>query len=226
MRVSRTISRVLLVLWIGVLAGCQSADPDVSKYSESKEEVPLRELSGDDQVFAEVLARYACGLIHEYHREYEGALESYLLAVELDPDNEELNFRIAMGLLRQKRTKEAIRIIEAVLERDPESSHALSVLAMSYRIAEQPELAKEAYERLLQIAESDSLPYLDYAAFSVLQGDMDEARRILELGVRKVKKPLDLYLNLSRIYVEDANRSQGGRRDRSDHKVEETTCPG
>ena len=207
MRVSRTISRVLLVLWTGILAGCQSADPGVSEYSEPKKGAPLRELSEEDQVFAEVLARYACGLIHEYQREYEGALESYLLAVELDPDNEELNFRIAMGLLRQKRTKEAIRIIEAVLERDPESSHALSVLAMSYRIAEQPELAKEAYERLLKIDKSDPLPYLDYAAFYVLQGDMDEARRILELGVREVKKPLDLYLNLSRIYVEDAHRA-------------------
>lgn len=207
MRVSRTISRVLLVFVTGILVGCQSAGPGVSEFSESEESIPLEEISEEDRIFAEVLARYARGLIHEYQREYDGALENYLLAVELDPDNEELNFRIAMGFLRQKRTKEAIRIIEAVLERDPESGHAWSVLAMSHRIAGQPEQAMEAYERLLKIDDSDPLPYLDYAAFYVLQGDMEEATRILELGVKKVKEPLDLYLNLSRICVDDSIRA-------------------
>jgi tetratricopeptide (TPR) repeat protein len=190
-----------------MIAGCQSAGPGLSEFPETEGEIALVELSADDKIFAEVLARYAQGLIHEYQREYESALENYLLAVELDPDNEELNFRIAMGFLRQKRTKEAIRIIEAVLERDPKSTHALSVLAMSYRIAGQPDQARETYDRLLQIDESDPLPYLDYAAFYILQGDMDAARRILETGIRNVKKPLDLYLNLSRIYIDDSVRA-------------------
>ena len=204
MRVSRTVSSVLLSAGTSVFIGCQSISPVGTGDSGFSEEMSLEELDTDDRIFAEVLARYAQGLIYEYHREYEDALESYLRAVKLDPGNEELNFRIAMGLLRQRRTTEAIRIIEAILERNPKSAQALSVLAMAYRIAEQPEKAKTAYESLLKIDQSDPLPYLDYASFHVLRNEMEEAKRILELGSRKAKPPLDLYLNLARIHIDES----------------------
>ena len=68
-----------------------------------------------------MLAHYAQGLLHDLDREYDAALTNYLRAVELDPANEELNFRIAMGLLQQKRTDEAIALMEDLAARKPDS---------------------------------------------------------------------------------------------------------
>ena len=130
---------------IWLTAGCQTVAPDDPSATTWDSEVDV--LDPDRALFADVLARYASGLIHDMSREYDLALADYLEAVKLDPENEELHFRIAMGLLHEDRSEEAIRMMEDLVERRPTSPNALMWLALLYRAADRPVLATDSPRR-------------------------------------------------------------------------------
>jgi tetratricopeptide (TPR) repeat protein len=205
MRLSNCHACGCLVLWAGLLTGCQTAGPPLH-LSDPGLELPA--LTEENRILGEVLSRYAQGLIHESDREYEKALANYLQAVELDPDNEDLNFRIVTGLLRQKRTDEALTVIKAITERNPKSEKAVAWLALVYRASDQPEQAREAYEQLIRIDPTHAPPYIDYAAFHLQQDEQEKAKAILIQGTRKAKEPLDLYRTLANILIEETSRAE------------------
>ena len=199
--------RPLLLLLAGLETGCGTLSPSSPSAPLPAPQTEVGPLSEENRVFAQVLARYAQGLIHESRREYDFALANYLEAVSLDPANQELNFRIVMGLLRQRRTEEALRIIKEVTERNPRSEKALAWLALVYRASDQPEKAREAYERLVKIDPSREPPYLDYASFHLQQGNPQAAKDLLVSSARKVKNPLDMYRVLANILIDEASRA-------------------
>ena len=120
MRVSLFAVIVMAAGAAGMLTGCQTSIPVTTP-----ESTPLAGLTPEKAAFSEALARYSEGLIHEYRDEFDAALTNYQAAIALDPDNEDLYLRMAMGLLHQKKNAEAVALIESLAERKPNSQKAL-----------------------------------------------------------------------------------------------------
>lgn len=201
----KPFTRGLWVFGLGLLSGCGTLVPEPEL--PAREPPPLA-LDEESARFAEVLARYAQGLLYDFNQEYDAALTNYLQAVELDTSNLNLNLRIAMMLLQQQRKDEAVQIMEALVEREPKSAKAQAWMGLIYAAADRMEDAEAAYERLLAIDPREESAYLDVAAFHLRGNRRDEAREILEIGIDKARNPLNLHRTLAALWMEDAAKTE------------------
>jgi tetratricopeptide (TPR) repeat protein len=201
----KPIARGLWALGMAFLVGCRTLDPAPDASAVDAPPPPLGE---EETRFAEVLARYARGLIHDFHQEPDAALTNYLQAVELDPSNQDLHLRIARGLLQQRRTDEAVQIMESLVRREPKSNKALSWMALIYLAADRPGDAEATYRRLIALDPEAAEAHLEFAAFYLRDGRRDEAREVLRDGVRKAREPLELHRALAATLVEEAAQTE------------------
>ena len=200
MRVSLIALIVLAVGTVGMLAGCQTSVPVTAP-----ESTPLAGLTPEGAAFSEALARYSEGLIQEYHDDFDAALTNYQAAIALDPDNEDLYLRMAMGLLHQKKNAEAVALIESLTERKPKSKKALLWLALIYRATGQTDQVESIYNRLIRIDATAPSPYLELASLCLKGGDDKKAIHILEDGLDEVtSSKVELLRMLGDIYFRRA----------------------
>lgn len=146
---------------------------------------------------ADALARYSEGLRREWKGEPAESFSNFLRAAELDPDNEEVHFRVAAGFLQQDRAPEAVDLLRKLARRRPQSEQAQLWLALACQAAGQPETALEAYDRARKISPKSSLSYLQKAELFVRLKRFEDAATTLEAGLSKVDRPLDLYRALA-----------------------------
>ena len=175
-------------------AGCQSAAPEGGAATPPA-------LSPERAAFSEALAQYSMGIANENARDYDAALTNFMRAAELDPDNEELHFQLAMALIQKKRYDEALSVMEKISTRKPHSEKALLWLALIYRATDKTDQAVQAYQRAIKVAPTSSVSYIELASIYSKTGRDDEAVDLLERGIRKVDKPADLYRVLGGIYL-------------------------
>jgi tetratricopeptide (TPR) repeat protein len=180
------------------LTGCQTARVNYEVGVTAPEAV----LGEDQRAFAEALALYSQGLIYELHRDYEAALAYYSRAVELDPENEELYFRIATGLLRQNRNGEAVQRMEELAGKRPKSPKALRWLALIYRAADQPAESEAVYKRWMEVDPTNPAPYIQLASLYLSNGRAPEAVAVLEGAREQVASPVEILRALADVHVE------------------------
>ena len=141
------------------------------------------------------------GIANESARNYDAALTNFMRAAELDPDNEELHFQLAMALIQKKRYDEALAVMEKISARKPDSEKALLWLALIYRATDQTDKALKTYERTIKVAPTSSVAYIEIASIYAKLGREEQAVSLLERGIRKVENPADLYRVLGGIYL-------------------------
>jgi len=115
-------SGALLVVWL--LAGCRTPPPPAAVVPVPATAVTQHVaaaatafvLSPAAQLRAQALAEFADGRLAEINKDSAEAVEHYLAAAQLEPDNESLQMRTAQGLLQQNRNQEALTILRALVE--------------------------------------------------------------------------------------------------------------
>jgi tetratricopeptide (TPR) repeat protein len=155
--------------------------------------------TGDDPP-AEALAHYGAGLSLEWNGHSAESFSNFLRAAELDPDNEELHFRVALSLIQQQRGPEAVALMERLTRRHPRSEQAQLWLALTHQSVGEVDEALAAYERARKIAPRSSLSYVQKAELMIRQKNYDAAMATLEKGLERVAQPLDLYRALGPLY--------------------------
>ena len=98
---------------------------------------------------AEALALYGRALLHEFRGEYPEAIELLAAAIAADPDDERLNVRTALLLLRQRRAEEAIALMQRWLARRPSDSLRLRWLARAQMGADRLDEAAATYAKAI-----------------------------------------------------------------------------
>ncbi len=195
---------ILLMAGLAIApAGCRTLDDETTAAAKLDEEQSLV-LSAQADHKATALARFSKGMMDEYNSDLSGALSNYIAAAQLDPDNEDLQMRIAVGLLQQKRQDEALASVEAFSRRQPKSQKALVCLALIYQAADQPDKVEEVYRRLIDLDPKQPEMYVDLASLYLRRGEEQKAADLLERAVRKVDQPADLLRVLGGIYVQRA----------------------
>jgi tetratricopeptide (TPR) repeat protein len=161
-------------------------------------------LSPERAQFADALAHFSRGISHEWDRDAGGAFTSFQQAAQLDPDNEELQFRVALLLLQDRRTDEAVAIMERLARRHPRSERAQLWTAFVYRAVDQPEKALRAYHRAVEAAPDSPIAYIEQASLYAKLDRVEEAMDLLERALDRVAEPADLLRALGDIYIRQA----------------------
>jgi len=178
--------------------GCQSTELTLGQKPFPPERLVM---SSERREFAEALALFSEGLIHEMHKDFDAALSSYRQAIALDPENEELYFRLAMGLLHERRNEEAVYAMEQLAERRPRSPKVMRWLALIYRAADHPKKSIETYERWIDLQPDEPDPYIQLASLYVKEGRDREAIGLLEEAIPEVNEPEKLLRAMGDIYL-------------------------
>lgn len=165
--------------------------------------------------FAEALARYSQAVREEMHDRHAAAMSNYVAAAALDPSNESLQFRVALALLQEKRTAEAVAIMEKAAKAGPKSERVLVWLALVQRSAGLEDKALDTYAKAIAAAPRSAVAYLESSDLLVKQGKTPAAIRLLESAVDRVapKEADDVMRKAGELYLREATAaSQKGRR--------------
>jgi tetratricopeptide (TPR) repeat protein len=181
------------------LAGCRTP-PAAQGFSAEPTELPA--LGPVPAARAEALARFGRGIIAEYNRDFPAALTNYQAAVRFDPDNEDLQLRIAIGLLQEKKLDEALTLVEDLSRRHPESERAQLVLALLYRATDRNDQVERVYRRLIQMAPAKPDVYIELASLYINDRRDRQAIALLDQGLRKSTNRVDLLRMLGGIYLQ------------------------
>ena len=204
------IRHTLVVCLLATASAC--VGPRVSGPGDSAPDAQAGGLPPDRAAFAEALARYSLALSQEWNRESAPAFSNFLRAAELDPTNEELQFRVALGLIREQRHDEARDLMERLAQRRPKSERAQVWTAFILRITGQPEAAMTYYDRALRVAPEAPLPYLEKAALLMRMERSQEAIDLLRAGLKRARESTEI----GRMLGEVLTRQVAGIRDRTE----------
>lgn len=190
---------------LALAAGCTALSRSGSRAGE-----PQSSASGP--AFADALAHYSTGLALEWQEREAESFSNFFRAAELDPDNEELQFRVALNLVQQQRGPEAVAVMERLAKRHPKSERAQLWTALIYHATGQFDQALQAYDRVRKINPRSSVAYLQKAELLLRQKQIPEAIAVLESGLTKVEQPLDLYRALGPLEHGQARMDQAAGR--------------
>lgn len=189
---------VMAALW--TVVGCRTSLPPSS--ADIPETMPA--LNPTEIARASALALYSQGLIDEYNDNFAGAFSNFQQAVALDPANEELTLRVAIGLLQQKKQDEALALVESFAKNHPDAEKARLFLALVYRASEQYDKVEQIYRQMIKKSPSEPDIYLELASLYIKQGNDAAAVKLLERAVIKVDNPLDILRVLGGIHVKQS----------------------
>ena len=199
---------VMGMFWAFV--GCRTSTPLSS--ADIQETIPAP--SPEATMRANALAFYSQGLMDEYNEDSDGALSNFQQAVSLDPNNEELSLRVAIGLLQQKRQEEATALVESFARKHPDAEKAQLFLALVYRATEQYDKVERIYRQMIKKAPSKPDFYLELAAIFVQQGHDEEATKLLEQAVGHVDHPVEMLRVLGGLYAKQSADGAEGKQIR------------
>ena len=185
--------------------GCQSL-PEPPQFVLGQPHIKVSRISEDQVRLSDALSYYSLGMIHEMNREFDEAMEQYLLAAERDPNHEPLQLEVTRRLLRMQRPDDAAALIEAYVQRRPASEKARVWQALVYQATLQPDRAREVYAELVRKRVADPIPYIELASMYLREGDAERAEQTLQAGARHAENKLEIYRILGQYYTDTLPR--------------------
>lgn len=117
------------------------------------------------------------GLGRLENRDYQGAIDKFISATELDPDNPEYHANLGIAYEKEGQHDNAIDQLEEALKSQPDNPDYLSWLGNAYFSKEQWQEAAEAYDRAIKFGADDHRVF-----FSAAQVYLEIGTRIKALG--------------------------------------------
>lgn len=184
---------------LAVVCGCVS--PRNAGTSSPDSNADIRPLSAERAAFANSLAYYGTAVGQDWSGQDAAAFSNFLRAAELNPDNEELQSRVALALISAQRQEEARAITQRLAERRPHSEQAQLSAAFIERLTGNPEKALFYYEQAIKAAPTSAAGYLEKAAVLVRTGRSAEAIDLLKSGLKRVRDSEDMTRMAGQIYI-------------------------
>ncbi|MBN2791276.1 MAG: tetratricopeptide repeat protein [Desulfuromonadales bacterium] len=107
-------------------------------------------------------AHQLLGDVFSYQQNFTQAVDQFHLALGLNPDDEQLQMRMALALARLERKDEAIDVLENLLRRHPGAVGARLSLARFYVDKGLNQPALEAYQQILEQQPGNQAAVLEY----------------------------------------------------------------
>jgi len=158
------------------------------------------------------------GNIHHKNGDYTEAIRLHLRAHNLDEDNIEVLFALALDYEDSRRTEDALQTLEDVLEKDEDNLRAITRIRDIRQRTGEFEKAEEAQQRVLKLslpekerqAEQHRLVGLKYEtgrAFLEV-GSLDKAKRSFKAVLKIDKDFVPAYLGLGEVLIEEDDTAE------------------
>lgn len=141
------------------------------------------------------------GDLLSYRDQHAEAVSHYRKALELVPDNEMLQMRLAMALGRQQRSAEAIEVLQQLIAKHPEAKLARLSLARFYQETEQTDKAMAVYRELLAEYPAQQQAVLEYGALLESRQLFAEAFELYRQGVADAPRSVAVREQLALLYL-------------------------
>lgn len=142
------------------------------------------------------------GDLLSYQNNYQQAIEQYRTALELTPENELLQMRLAMALGRAGQNDEAIRVLETLVASHPEIKLARLSLARFYQETGRPAMARATYRKLLKHYPDHQQGILELGKILEEQQLLNEAFDLYREGIRTNPRAAALRQRLALLYLQ------------------------
>ena len=196
-----------IVLAILFVSGCATteisspkADGRRAAYVEPGPPEGFGRLSDERRKFAEALAHYSVGKIHEWRREGSEALKEWREVIRLDPSRSELRERIAQEYFHRQDYKGAAEVLEIAVRQDPKSVASWNLLAIAYRSDRQFDKAVEAAEKAIRLDRGIFPAYQILFEAAIEQGNLGKARKALDRAAAQKSDDSRFWLRLADLY--------------------------
>ena len=130
------------------------------------------------------------------------AVAAYQTAIDYAPNDEAMRFELAELHLDMERPEQAVRAIEDVLLRNPDSVRANMALGNAYFANRQPEKAAPYFRRVLELEPDNEEVHLRLAIALVRMGEIDQASQHLKELLRLNPESRPGRLAMARLYRE------------------------
>lgn len=138
------------------------------------------ELSEEEERLTEAHARFAAGIVAESDDADAEALEHYLKALELDPDNEPLAIEVAPKLIAGRRLEEARAILTRITARPDSSGMAWAWLGLVHALQKDQPAAVAANREAIRRLPGNLNAYQVLARIYLAAGQVAEALAVLD----------------------------------------------
>ncbi|MDD5482076.1 MAG: tetratricopeptide repeat protein [Kiritimatiellae bacterium] len=193
----------------GLPAGCRTLFPQAGS-SPGRDQ---GDFTRQDARMAEALANYAAGVLREGRLDSAGAVSNYLRAAELEPEIIPLYLRVAAQHIKRAENDKAIAVMEEACRVNPRSADAAIILSQVYQIINQPEKARAAARRAIEIDPANNKGYIQLASLYISGQDAREAARLLRAALPKLKEPLPVLRIIGDLHAQMAGASGAGTPD-------------
>jgi putative PEP-CTERM system TPR-repeat lipoprotein len=117
------------------------------------------------------------------------------------PGRSQAGVPLAIMYLKQKQTKPAIQILQAVTRNEPQNLTALNLLSVARGMANDRAGARKTYEQVLEKNPNFTPASLNLARLDLYEGKSDDARRRLLAILKQQPKNLDALFELAQLEI-------------------------
>ncbi len=141
------------------------------------------------------------GIRYEHEDKLDEAIETFKLALTLDPENLLVQVRLAKILSWRGRYEEALKILNNVLKRHPDHSEALFRKAQILSWEGKYKEAIATYQIYLLKEKNDADALMGIARVCFWDGEYEKAIEYFNRAIKAGADKIDAYLNLGKIYL-------------------------
>lgn len=125
----------------------------------------------------------------------ENAVKEYQIAVSQAPGVQKFAFALSNLYIQQRNYNEAIKVLQAFIDREPTNKDALNQLGKAYLLDGQIEEASQVFSAAIPSASLSN-----YATSLKKLGKMSDAERVLKLALELAPEDSELLFNLGNLY--------------------------
>jgi tetratricopeptide (TPR) repeat protein len=123
---------------------------------------------------------YTESQISRLRGDIQASIQHLRTAKDLDPDALPLYHELAVLYLQTKDEEQALAVLEAALERNPNDTEALALMGRIYQNRQQLDDARAVYEKIIEQGAADEDTYLTLGNLYLDQGQLDMALDVFQ----------------------------------------------
>jgi tetratricopeptide (TPR) repeat protein len=206
--ITRCATSLIASIVLTCSAGCAHKDQSaIQKLPESQADALSAshsnfENSEDPPLNAET--RFAAGQLAESQNQQANAIAQYREALKIDPRHQPSMYRLAVLYTQGKQYPQAIEMWKEYVRATNGSATSYSNLAFCYELADQPNLAEQAYKTGISRDPKDQPCRVNYGLMLARNNRKDEAVEQLSA----VLKPAEVHYNLASVYEQLGRKTE------------------
>ena len=157
-------------------------------------------LSREQDDFAQAVAHFAVGYLHEQMHDNDAALDEYAKVLEFDPTREDVAVKVGTELLRRHDSKRAVQVLEQVTRKNPKNYSLMVLLSVAYRAEQRWDDAMRAARSAMKADPKKLASYQTILEIALERNDPKEALKALDSAAKQKVEDYRYWLRLGDLY--------------------------